>query len=57
MDCGVRGGYLLEPLSVGVWACRRAEVAPGTTVLVTGVGSIGLIAAQTARAYVPTRSP
>src|SRR5205807_8374965 len=42
---------LLEPLSVGVWACRRTQVAPGSTVLVTGAGPIGLIAAQTARAY------
>ncbi len=42
---------LLEPLSVGVWACRRAQVQPGRTVLVTGAGPIGLIAAQTARAY------
>lgn len=42
---------LLEPLSVGVWACRRAAVAPGTGVLVTGAGPIGLIAAQAARAY------
>ena len=42
---------LLEPLSVGVWACRRAGVSPGRTVLVTGAGPIGLIAAQTARAY------
>ena len=42
---------LLEPLSVGVWACRRAGVTPGRTVLVTGAGPIGLIAAQTARAY------
>ena len=42
---------LLEPLSVGVWACRRAQVTPGNTVLVTGAGPIGLIAAQTARAY------
>ncbi len=42
---------LIEPLSVGVWACRRAELAPGSTVLVTGAGPIGLIAAQTARAY------
>jgi len=42
---------LLEPLSVGVWACRRAQLAPGSTVLVTGAGPIGLIAAQTARAY------
>ena len=42
---------LIEPLSVGVWACHRAHVAPGSSVLVTGAGPIGLIAAQTARAY------
>ena len=42
---------LLEPLSVGIWACLRTRVAPGSTVLVTGAGPIGLIAAQTARAY------
>jgi len=41
----------LEPLSVGVWTCRRAQVAPGSRVLVTGAGPIGLIAAQAARAY------
>ncbi len=42
---------LLEPLSVGVWACRRSHVGPDTRVLVTGAGPIGLIAAQAARAY------
>lgn len=42
---------LLEPLSVGVWACRRSRVGPDTRVLVTGAGPIGLIAAQAARAY------
>jgi L-iditol 2-dehydrogenase len=42
---------LLEPLSVGIWACRRAGVAPGSSVLVTGAGPIGIIAAQVARAY------
>ena len=42
---------LLEPLSVGIWASRRAAVAPGTSVLVTGAGPIGIIAAQVARAY------
>jgi len=42
---------LLEPLSVGVWACRRGGVAPGCRVLVTGAGPIGLICAQAARAY------
>lgn len=42
---------LLEPLSVGVWACQKARVQPGSRVLVTGAGPIGLIAAQTARAF------
>ncbi len=42
---------LLEPLSVGIWASRRAGVAPGSSVLVTGAGPIGIIAAQVARAY------
>lgn len=41
---------LIEPLSVGVWACRRAGVAMGSRVLVTGAGPIGLLAAQAARA-------
>lgn len=42
---------LLEPLSVGVWACRRTQVGPGDRVLVTGAGPIGLVAAQAARAF------
>lgn len=42
---------LLEPLSVAVWACRKARVAPGDRVLITGAGPIGLVAAQTARAF------
>jgi L-iditol 2-dehydrogenase len=42
---------LLEPLSVGVWANRKARVAPGARVLVNGAGPIGLVAAQTARAF------
>lgn len=41
---------LVEPLSVGVWACRRAGVTMGSRVLVTGAGPIGLLAAQAARA-------
>ena len=40
---------LIEPLSVGLWAARRAEVKPGDTVLVTGAGPIGLLAVQAAR--------
>jgi L-iditol 2-dehydrogenase len=41
---------LIEPLSVGVWACRRADVALGDRVLVTGAGPIGLLCALVARA-------
>jgi L-iditol 2-dehydrogenase len=42
---------LLEPLSVGVWASHKGRVGPGSRVLVTGAGPIGLVAAQTARAF------
>ena len=41
---------LLEPLSVGLWACRRGGVGPGARVLVTGAGPVGLVAAQAALA-------
>lgn len=42
---------LMEPLSVGIWACQRAEVVPGSRVLIAGAGAIGVIMAQTARAF------
>lgn len=42
---------LMEPLSVGIWACQRADVGPGDRVLIAGAGPIGVIAAQTARAF------
>ncbi|WP_205631759.1 NAD(P)-dependent alcohol dehydrogenase [Microbacterium sediminis] len=41
---------MCEPLSVGIWACRRAELAPGDRVRVTGAGPVGILAAQVARA-------
>jgi L-iditol 2-dehydrogenase len=41
---------LLEPLSVGIWACRKGGVGPGSHVLVTGAGPVGIVAAQVARA-------
>jgi L-iditol 2-dehydrogenase len=44
-------GALMEPLSVGVWACQKASVSAGDRVLVTGAGPIGLLAAQCARAF------
>ncbi|MEU4223677.1 NAD(P)-dependent alcohol dehydrogenase [Nonomuraea sp. NPDC026600] len=42
---------LIEPLSVGVWACWKARVEPGTRVLVTGAGPVGLLCMQTALAF------
>jgi L-iditol 2-dehydrogenase len=44
-------GALMEPLSVGVWACQKANVSAGDRVLITGTGPIGLLAAQCARAF------
>lgn len=41
---------LLEPLSVGLWACRKGQVTAGSRVLVTGAGPVGLLAAQVAMA-------
>jgi L-iditol 2-dehydrogenase len=43
-------GALMEPLSVGIWACDRAGVGAGDRVLITGAGPIGLLAMQVARA-------
>ena len=43
-------GALMEPLSVGIWACRKANVTAGDHVLVTGAGPIGLLAIQVALA-------
>ena len=43
-------GALVEPLSVGIWGCKRARLEPGDEVLVTGAGPVGLLAASVARA-------
>ena len=43
-------GALMEPLSVGLWACWKGGVTAGDRVLVTGAGPIGLLAVQVARA-------
>lgn len=41
---------MVEPLSVGIWACRKAGVGPGDRVLVTGAGPIGLMCVLASRA-------
>jgi L-iditol 2-dehydrogenase len=42
---------LCEPLSVGVWSNQKAGTEPGSRVLVTGAGPIGVIIVQVARAF------
>ncbi|KAF8379401.1 hypothetical protein HHK36_028836 [Tetracentron sinense] len=44
-------GAMCEPLSVGVHACRRANVGPETNVLIMGAGPIGLVTMLSARAF------
>lgn len=41
-------GALIEPLSVGLWACRKARLRGGDHVLITGAGPIGLMAMKVA---------
>lgn len=43
-------GALLEPLSVGVHACRRGEVGLGSVVLILGAGPVGLVTMLAAKA-------
>lgn len=40
-----------EPFSVGLHACRRAEVAPGDTIAIFGMGPVGLLAILAARSH------
>lgn len=42
---------MCEPLSVGVHACRRANIGPETNVLIMGAGPIGLVTMLAARAF------
>lgn len=43
-------GAMLEPLSVGVHACKRGGVTVGSSVLILGAGPIGLVTLATAKA-------
>lgn len=42
---------MCEPLSVGVHACRRANVGPETNVMIMGSGPIGLVTLLAARTF------
>ena len=42
---------LLEPLSVAIASMRKAGIVPGSSILIAGAGPIGIICAQTARAF------
>lgn len=44
-------GALIEPLSVGLHACRRGRLSLGHRVLVCGAGPIGLCAMLSAKAF------
>jgi L-iditol 2-dehydrogenase len=42
---------LLEPFSVGIWACTKARVGLGSKVFITGAGPIGALASLAARSF------
>lgn len=42
---------LNEPFSVGIQACKRANVQPGSTVIIMGMGPVGLMAVVAAKAF------
>ncbi|GAC1398625.1 MAG: hypothetical protein NVS4B12_27150 [Ktedonobacteraceae bacterium] len=43
-------GAMIEPLSVGLWACRKARLRGGDSLLITGAGPIGMLAMKVALA-------
>lgn len=44
-------GACIEPLSVGMHGCNRANIKPGETLLIGGAGPIGLFTLLVAKAY------
>lgn len=44
-------GAMVEPVAVGVHACRYGGMKPGDTVLVLGAGTIGLLSLAVAKAF------
>lgn len=50
-DVSFEEGALIEPLSVGFHAMRRGNVGPGDTLLITGLGPIGLLTIEAAKMF------
>jgi L-iditol 2-dehydrogenase len=48
-------GAMIEPLSVGLYACKLANLRPGDSVTVLGAGPIGLVTLQAAKAMGASR--
>ena len=48
-------GALIEPLSVGLWACRKAQLHGADRLLITGAGPIGMLAMKVALALGATQ--
>lgn len=48
-------GALIEPLSVGLWACRKAQLQGADRLLITGAGPIGMLAMKVALALGATQ--
>lgn len=44
-------GAMVEPVAVGVHACRYGEIKPGDVVLVLGAGTIGLLSLAVAKVF------
>lgn len=49
-DVSQEEGAIIEPLAVGVHACRRAKVTLGSSVLICGAGPVGLVCLLSAKA-------
>jgi L-iditol 2-dehydrogenase len=50
-DISDHAAALIEPLSVALAAVRKAHVVPGSSLLISGAGPIGILIAQAARAF------
>ncbi|MFG6117950.1 NAD(P)-dependent alcohol dehydrogenase [Thalassobacillus sp. B23F22_16] len=44
-------GAFIEPFSVGIHACKRAGLQPGSSVAIMGMGPVGLTAVAAAKAF------